>query len=84
MQAGWQVAAPTKQRTFLEALGARELTSAYKEAHEEALREGRGADAVRALSGRTAIAGLLDEGGLGGLDVVAAFRGNSPPTGRPR
>lgn len=75
IRAGWRAAAPTKQRAFLEALGARELISAYKEAHDEAVREGRGADAVRALSGRSAIGQLLDEGGLGGLDVVAAFRG---------
>ena len=73
-QAGWQVAAPTKQGAFLDALGARELSAAYKEAHEEAVREGRGADAVRALSERSAIGALLDEGGLGGLDVVAGFR----------
>jgi SAM-dependent MidA family methyltransferase len=78
MQAGWQVAAPTKQAAFLEALGARELATAYQAAHEEALKEGRGADAVRALSGRSAIAGLLDEGGLGGLDVIAAFRADPP------
>jgi SAM-dependent MidA family methyltransferase len=74
MQAGWQVAAPTEQGAFLEKLGARELSSAYKEAHDEAVQEGRGADAVRALSGRSAIATLLDPGGLGGLDVVAGFR----------
>ena len=74
VQAGWRPAAPVPQKAFLENLGARELSSAYKEAHDEALREGRGADAVRALSGRSAIVALLDEGGLGGLDVVPAFR----------
>ena len=71
---GFEVAIPTKQREFLEVLGARELIAGYKEAHEEALKEGRGADAVRALSGRSAIAALLDEGGLGALDVVAAIK----------
>lgn len=74
MNAGWQVAAPTKQHEFLRALGARELSTAYQEAHEDALRKGRGADAVRALAGRSAIATLLDEAGLGGLDVVAGFK----------
>lgn len=73
--AGWRVAAPLKQRVFLEALGAREVAAAYRTAHDEAVREGRGADAVRALSGRSALVGLLDEGGLGGLDVVPAFKG---------
>ena len=81
MKAGLQVAAPTKQGAFLEALGAKELATAYQQAHDEAIREGRGADAIRALSGRSSIATLLDEGGLGGLDVVAAFRGGPAAEG---
>lgn len=72
--AGLDVAVPKKQRDFLEGLGARELVAGYRAAHEEALREGRGADAVRALSGRSAIAALLDEGGLGGMEVVVGMK----------
>jgi SAM-dependent MidA family methyltransferase len=77
--AGYEVSGPLDQRVVLDALGAGELAQAYKAEHDEALQEGRGADAVRALSSRSAIGALRDGGGLGGLGVLAGFRGIAVP-----
>jgi SAM-dependent MidA family methyltransferase len=65
----------TTQREVLRGLGAEELDHTLQARHREALAVGRGAEAVRALSRRHALAALLDPGGLGGLEVVWGTRG---------
>lgn len=75
---GLTVTGPTEQRKVLLALGARDLDERMKELHDAALAEGRGADAVRALSARQSLGALLDPGGLGGLQVLAGYRGIAP------
>ncbi len=76
---GMHVVGPRPQAEILRALGAAELDDELRAAHDEALRAGRGTDAVAALSRRQALRVLLDLGGLGGLDVVVALRGIGPP-----
>lgn len=73
------VTPPIAQRDVLLALGARDLETSFKAAYETATSEGRGADAVAALSRRQALGALLDPGGLGGLQVVAGTRGIAAP-----
>lgn len=75
---GWDVTGPLAQREVLLELGARDLDAGLRESHRGALAEGRGADAVRALSRRSALGALLDAGGLGGLGVVLATKGVDP------
>ncbi|HYP24421.1 MAG TPA: SAM-dependent methyltransferase, partial [Actinomycetota bacterium] len=75
---GWDVAGPLPQREVLLDLGARDLDGDLRESHRRALAEGRGAEAVRALSRRSALGALLDPGGLGGLGVVIATQGIEP------
>ena len=77
-RAGFVVDGPTDQRTVLLDLGARALDDSLRAAHIAATAEGRGADVVKALSRRQAIGVLLDPSGLGGLQVVAGFRGIAP------
>lgn len=72
---GWDVSGPTPQRDILLDLGARDLDAELRGAHREALAAGRGAEAVRALSRRSALGALLDPGGLGGLSVMIASKG---------
>ena len=74
-RAGFVVDGPTDQRTVLLDLGARALDESLRTAHITATAEGRGADIVKALSRRQALGVLLDPAGLGGLQVVAGFRG---------
>lgn len=74
-RAGFVVDGPTDQRTVLLDLGARALDESLRTAHLTATAEGRGADIVKALSRRQALGVLLDPSGLGGLQVVAGFRG---------
>lgn len=77
---GWGVEGPVAQRDVLLALGARDLDGSLRAAHSTALADRRGADAVRALSRRSALGALLDPGGLGGLGVMVASRGIPPGT----
>lgn len=77
-RAGLAPAGPTMQREVLLALGAKELETSFKAGYAGAISEGRGADAVAALSRRQALGALLDPGGLGGLQVVAGFKGIDP------
>ena len=66
---------PMTQRRALEALGLHELHDGLRDDHRKAIAEGRGADAVAALSRRQALGALADPGGLGGLQVLLATRG---------
>ena len=79
-QLGFDVAGPRPQRDVLLALGAGALDARLREDHGRAAAEGRGAEAVRALSRRSALGALLDPGGLGGLGVLTATRGIPPDT----
>ena len=75
---GLEPRGPALQRHVLKALGADALDAKLREEHEGALSEGRGLDAVRALSRRGALGVLQDEGGLGGLGVMTGTRGVPP------
>ena len=77
---GWDVTGPVPQKDVLLALGARDLDAELRAAHEAALADGRGAEAVRTLSRRSALGALLDPGGLGGLGVMIATNGIPPDT----
>jgi SAM-dependent MidA family methyltransferase len=72
--AGLAVAGPAPQREVLRALGLSELDRELRAAHEAATAAGRGAEAVRALSRRQALAALADPGGLGGLEVLVGAK----------
>lgn len=76
--AGASTTGPLTQSAFLRSLGAAEVDNALHEAHEAALKDGRGVDAVAALSRRNALRVLLDPGGLGALQVVIGWRGIEP------
>jgi SAM-dependent MidA family methyltransferase len=76
---GLDVSGPLTQASVLRNLGAAELDRRLREAHASAVAEGKGAEAVRALSRRHALRTLLDEGGLGGLQVVAGYRAIAKP-----
>lgn len=73
------VSGPVAQAQVLRALGAARLDRRLRDSHATALAERKGAEAVRALSHRHALRALLDEGGLGGLQVVTAYRGITKP-----
>lgn len=77
---GLDAAGPVPQREVLLGLGARELGDELRAEHARAAAEGRGAEAVRALSRRSSLGALVDRGGLGGLGVVIATRGIPPDT----
>lgn len=77
---GWDARGPVAQREVLLHLGAREIEADLREAHASALADRRGADAIRALSQRSALGALLDPGGLGGLGVMVATAGIPPDT----
>jgi hypothetical protein len=66
------------QAAVLKALGAAELDRSLRDSHGTAVAQGKGAEAVRALSRRHALRALLDEGGLGGLQVVTGYREITP------
>ena len=72
------VSGPRPQAEVLRALGVADVDRGLHEAHEDALQQGRGVDAVAALSRRNALRVLLDPGGLGGLQVVIGWRGIEP------
>jgi len=76
---GLEVAGPALQAGVLKALGAAELDRRLRDSHAKGLAERKGAEAVRALSRRHALRAMLDEGGLGGLQVVTGYRGITMP-----
>jgi SAM-dependent MidA family methyltransferase len=78
--AGLEMTGPRRQREVLLALGLRELDHALRSRHQQDLAAGDGAGAMEALSRRQALSALVDEGGLGGLGVVAGLRGTEPPS----
>jgi SAM-dependent MidA family methyltransferase len=77
--AGLTVAGPRPQRAVLKALGVDELHETMRKDHERAVAEGRGADALRAVSRRQALGALTDPGGLGRLEVMAGLKGIDAP-----
>ena len=77
--AGLSVIGPRPQRDVLAALGVREMDAGLRRAHTSALGEGRGAEAVRALSGRGALGALVDTVGLGAMGVLTGVKGIGPP-----
>lgn len=79
IQAGMRVEGPRAQLKVLRSLGLEDLDRGLREEHHAALAEGRGGDAVRALSDRQALGILSDPGGLGGLDVVVGLEGIPVP-----
>lgn len=68
------VGGPSSQRDVLRRLGIADADEALKREHEQALRDKRGGDAVRALSRRQALGALTDPGGLGGLQIMVVTR----------
>jgi SAM-dependent MidA family methyltransferase len=78
-RAGLRVVGPKPQRSVLRGLGLAELDTSLRDEHANAVDEGRGGDAVRAISRRQALGALADPAGLGGLDVVVGLRGIDPP-----
>lgn len=76
---GLEVSSPVAQAAVLKDLGAAELDRRLRDSHTKALAERKGAEAVQALSRRHALRALLDEGGLGGLQVVTGYRGITRP-----
>jgi SAM-dependent MidA family methyltransferase len=79
IDAGMRVEGPKPQHGVLRALGLAALDQRLKQEHQEALAEGRGSDAVRALSERHGLRILSDPSGLGGLDVVVGLEGIPAP-----
>ena len=78
-QAGLRVVGPLMQRRVLGALGLSDRDDELRRAHNEALADKKGAEAIRMLSRRQALGALADPGGLGGLQVVVGLRGIDPP-----
>jgi SAM-dependent MidA family methyltransferase len=74
-RAGLDVNEPITQREALQALGLHALHDGLRSAHDAAVKAGRGADAIAALSRRQALGALADPGGLGGLQTLVAGRG---------
>jgi SAM-dependent MidA family methyltransferase len=77
--AGLTMWGPHSQRAVLKALGLDELGRELKALRDDAARTGRGADAVRAGSRRSALGVLADPAGLGGLGVMMGMAGIPPP-----
>jgi SAM-dependent MidA family methyltransferase len=78
-QAGLASVGPVQQRSVLVSLGLKDLDTKLQEEHRRAAAEGRGADAVRALSRRQGLGALADPGGLGGLQVMFGLKEMRPP-----
>ena len=79
IEAGAEVTGPRPQATVLKELGVGDYERSLKLEYGAAVAEGRGADAVRALSQRHALAILTDGSGLGGLEVLVGARGVARP-----
>jgi len=78
-RAGLEPFGPSSQRAVLETLGLHELHDSLRARYAEAIADGRGADAVGALSRRQALGALADRGGLGGLQTLVGTRAIEPP-----
>lgn len=76
---GFETPGPRRQRRVLHNLGLRTLDSAAKTAHSAAVQARQGAEALRALSTRQALAALADPAGLGSLEVVVGTKGAPLP-----
>jgi SAM-dependent MidA family methyltransferase len=74
-RAGLGIDEPRTQREALRTLGAGDVDASLRELYGRATAEGRGADALRALSRRQGLGALLEPAGLGGLEVLTAVRG---------
>ena len=72
--AGFEVTGPTPQREVLRELGLADLDESLADQQRSLTAEGRGAEALRALSRRQALSVLSDPHGLGGLDVLTGHR----------
>lgn len=79
-RAGLVVTGPALQRDVLLSLGLDEMDRELRAAHDAALAERRGADALRALSRRQALGALADPGGLGRLEVLVGAKAIPSPT----
>jgi SAM-dependent MidA family methyltransferase len=77
--AGLTVAGPVAQRVVLRSLGLDRLHDELRAEHDEAVTEGRGADAVRALSRRQALGALADPDGLGRFEVLVGCKNVEVP-----
>ena len=77
-QEGLAVLGPDTQRTVLQGLGAADVDDELQAQHLEAVLDGRGSHAVRALSQRQALTALLDPEGLGGHGVLVGLRRLEP------
>ena len=71
---GLEVSGPIPQGAVLKRLGVGRLDDELRTQHDEALSQGRGADAVAALSRRHALRALLEPSGLGGFGVLTGAR----------
>jgi len=78
-ECGLSMLGPRPQAEVLVALGLWDLDDRLRREHRSAAAEGRGAEAVSALSRRGALGALVDRGGLGALGVMAGVRGIAPP-----
>lgn len=76
---GAQTIGPVGQRDILIKLGLADMDARFRKQHGEAMVSGKGADAVRALSRRQALAAMADPGGLGGLQVMIGLKEVAPP-----
>jgi SAM-dependent MidA family methyltransferase len=76
---GLGVIGPLPQHDVLQKLGVRELDRSLRSRHQRELEAGNGAGAVEALSRRQALGILSDQGGLGGLGVLACLQGIEIP-----
>jgi SAM-dependent MidA family methyltransferase len=74
-EAGAVVTGPMEQRRVLHRLGLSRILDDL----EVATHTGSGAEVIRALSRRGAVAALTDSSGLGGLGVLVGSRGIEPP-----
>lgn len=77
--AGLEALPRISQRDALSRLGLHDLHEELKRAHDDAISEGRGADALRSLSRRQALGALADPSGLGRLEVLVAMKGTAAP-----
>ncbi len=73
--AGFEVTGPTPQREVLRDLGLADLDHSLADRQRSLTTEGRGAEALRALSRRQALSVLTDPHGLGGLEVLTGRKG---------
>jgi SAM-dependent MidA family methyltransferase len=71
---GFEVSGPTPQREILNDLGLPDLEESLAKKQRGLASEGRGAEALRALSRRQALGVLSDPDGLGGLEVLTGRR----------